>query len=190
MWILRKSGYYVPHSPPKMCKYLKQETNMIKDFYKKIKNLVVKTARYAVICWKNGGDHDWDFAYLYYILQWKLDRMAACIEKNDITTRTNVTVRQIKYASYLIERITSDYDYEEMMKTHTAKWGDLNMDFESIGNNMSKTVFSWSKANTPEEEKQADAECKEVFTRSRDKKIEMKTRLFKHIDKYIENWWD
>lgn len=165
---------------------------MIKDFYTRVKNLVVKTVRYAVFCWKNGGDHDWDFAYLYYILQWKLDNMAACIKKNDVTTKTNVMVRQIKYASYLIDRINSDYDYDKLMEPHKEKWGGLNMVFENIEGSTSlvRSVFTWENAKGKDEDEIASREGHVILIKSNDKKLELKSRLFKHLDKYIENWWD
>ncbi|MBI2449672.1 hypothetical protein HYV49_05240 [Candidatus Pacearchaeota archaeon] len=104
---------------------------MIK-FIRRVLRWLKKSFQYSLFLW---NDYDWDYALILQLLQYKLKRTRECIVKNDIITDSKIIAKQIKYAEFLIERI-SDYNYLD--KKEEKDWH----------------------------------------------------RLWKHLDRYMRQWWD
>ena len=157
----------------------------VKRFFKKIRKTIKWTYNYLKYAWTIGDD-DWDYGYLYAILKWKMDRMADCIETNEIIESNHRVAKQLRYAVYLINRLENGVDEEAAMKVHTDKWGESRMVFMDSG----ELKFEYDTVNSPEEKEQCDKEVTEAYQAGSKAKEKTKHRLFRHIEKYIERWWD
>ena len=60
------------------------------------------------------GDRDWDYDFLLRIMEFKLNRMANCIEKNNHLLYNDQYVREMRVCATLLNRIREDkYCYNE-----------------------------------------------------------------------------
>lgn len=158
-----------------------------RDFFK----WVIKCAHYSRLLW---NDRDWDFCFILLLLSFKLQRVRKCIVKNSIIEATKRVEKQIKYAEFLIEKCLNDVDADEKREMHKEKWGAVQYthgEYQKIGAiTVRPIIFSYPKCKTGEEELKAHEEMKAIFAWEAEKHSEYLDRLFKHLRKYLENWWD
>ena len=138
-------------------------------------------------------DRDYDYAFLETIMAFKLKRMSKCIRRNQLVTNHNAICRRIDYAVYLIERIQSNHDAKLYSKEFRDKWGDSRYSFQDTVSD--KTIYStmsvsYSKADTPELHKLAEADSKKMHEKKHKKEDELYARLFRHLSKYWRTLWD
>lgn len=136
------------------------------------------------------ADRDWDYAYLENILSFKLRRMAKEIDDKDILENTDRVVRTINYAVYLLDRLKNNIDSERLNEEFRAKWGDIKFEFEELEGTKYRVMRStYTKAKTPEEHEQAEADSIENYKLAEKKINELYARLFRHMGKYWRSWW-
>ena len=136
------------------------------------------------------SDRDWDYQFLEIILKHKLSRMVACIAKDKELENHKRVVRTINYAIYLLDRLNDNVDSEKLNEEFRAKWGDIKFTFENLEGTKFRVMNStYTKANTPEEHEQAEADSRENYDRAAKKIDELYGRLFKHMNKYWRRWW-
>lgn len=159
--------------------------------YRAVRHFFVKMFSYAKYLIKNGGDHDWDFAYLENLMQWKMSNMADCIEANGFIYSDKRVAKQLRYAVKLIELIKTDH-YENIWRDELeSKWGKTEINFgEADERGFVSAYFSNSKVTTEEEREQCDKDFADLCDRSDKKRKELYNRLFRHMERYIQNWWD
>ena len=127
--------------------------------------------------------------------------MADCIEDNAVIADYKRVAKQLRYATYLIDRIETNYDDQQAGKQHAANWGEpkyylgngVESDFTLPDGTLIKGCgigLSFSKVKTKQEHDQATREWHLVHDEAYKKKVELRARLFKHMDQYIERWWD
>jgi len=157
--------------------------------YRRIKRFIA----WFPIIWH---DEDWDYAYLFKIMQFKISRIRKEVEKNQRHLNWEKDVRDMKVAEELLSRIGfSDFYYKlhEQLK-----------DRERVGK-CSCPEKTWGSIADS-----CDIETKEIrFYRHVDlsctycknmKSIWMKREiakekfdfdfLFKHLKKRVQRWWD
>lgn len=150
---------------------------------------------------KNNGDHDWDYSYLYDLLKWKLERMSKTINDTRNLQNHNRVVRQINYAVMLIDRLQGSYLSEKYGKKLEAKYGEVAYWFYAAGKprpikdcyapeNPKGLTVLFENAKTKEEWEAAEEYNHLLYKEERAEARKTKERLFKHIGKYIERWWD
>lgn len=145
---------------------------------------VVRIIHWLPCIWK---DRDWDHAYLWRMMRFKLARMEKMIREHGHHLYNERDADQIKVAVVLLDRIiAADYG----MKEHEAfdeKWGKL-IHVHDPENPLS-VVMQHSKV-TPENEAEADAELRRVFEHAQYMEEQDWKALWKHIEKYGRHWWD
>lgn len=164
----------------------------IKQFIRKIKHVVKKTSQYFMYVCKH-NDYDWDYEFLYGLLQWKIDNMSKTIKKNDLVESTDRIVKQLNYASYLLDQLINSKFEEAIYKPLQDKYGNITIECEIIPNTTyTKNIYGYKKIPKGNEElkKEADLAFKLAFSDSHLKRKELKKRLFRHMDLYINRWWD
>lgn len=136
------------------------------------------------------ADRDWDHQFLENMLAFKLKRMAKYIDDKGILENTNRVVRTINYAIYLLDRLNDNVDSEKLNEEFRAKWGDIKFEFEELeGKKYRVMKYTYTKAKTPEEHEQAEADSRENYNMAAKKIDELYARLFRHMNKYWRRWW-
>lgn len=111
--------------------------------------------------WFGRGYHsyDWDYHYLYELIEHKLKDMDVCITKYASHTRTKRVSIMMQYALHHLSYMTEDYKcVEELFDLHRKKFGNSRMDFgepDKHGNRVWKGLL-YKKCKTSEENEYAD----------------------------------
>lgn len=157
---------------------------------------VVKNIRWVKKSWEYSKllrkDFDWDSAYIYQLLLFKLKRTKkACIDEGHHYDDNNEE-KSLRIAIKLCERLWKHDYMDRWHRKHDAKWGELKTWFEELddGSGCSRMHFERPNAKTPEEKEQ---ERKEMLAGLKlEAKIEQRDRdlLFKIMAKYMPYWWD
>ena len=137
-------------------------------------------------------DRNYDYFYIYKILQHKLKLMEEHIRVRNNHVEAQRDAQQIRVCLDLLNHLIGD-DYENTLRYfHTLKWGEFNYKFVPVGDRTgySKMEVSYTKAKTPEEAAQADKESHEIFTKVEAFKKRCRKLLFKLMANHIEGWWD
>ena len=104
----------------------------IRSFFEKVKG----TLEYAYFIWKHDCYSEWDYWYLYQIVQFKLERMAIQLRKDDFVAdsedRYNEFLKSLAYL-HIYEHIEDgDYDHNnvdivrEMYKQQQDAWNGFH----------------------------------------------------------------
>ena len=113
----------------------------IRSFFEKVKG----TLEYAYFIWKHDCYREWDYWYLYQLMQFKLERMAIQLRKDDFVAdsedRYNEILKSLAYL-HIYEHIEDDNDrnnidvvrelykqqqdawngFHDTLKEHAQKW--------------------------------------------------------------------
>lgn len=161
----------------------------IQRFYYTIKNNIsyffhwlAKSFQYSIFLW---GDRDWDYYFIFKLLQYKLKRVRDCIKDNDIVVASNRIAKEIDFAVKLIDKIqkgSCSYlpkEYRALKK----KWGKTGFIEET-------KAWGYLKPLSKKDEVQAHKEWVK-FYRKQDKLYKDDVaKLFAHIRDKIHYWWD
>lgn len=104
----------------------------IRAFFEKVKG----TIEYAYFIWKHDCYREWDYWYFYQLVQFKLERMALQLKKDDFVVdskdRYNEILKALAYL-HIYEHIeTGDYDHNnvdvvrEMYKQQQDAWNGFH----------------------------------------------------------------
>ena len=104
----------------------------IRSFFEKVKG----TLEYAYFIWKHDCYREWDYWYLYQLMQFKLERMAVQLRKDDFVAdsedRYNEILKSLAYL-HIYEHIEDgDYDHNnvdvvrEMYKQQQDAWNGFH----------------------------------------------------------------
>ena len=104
----------------------------IRSFFEKVKG----TLEYAYFIWKHDCYREWDYWYLYQLMQFKLERMAIQLRKDDFVAdsedRYNEILKSLAYL-HIYEHIEDgDYDHNnvdvvrEMYKQRQDAWNGFH----------------------------------------------------------------
>ena len=104
----------------------------IRSFFEKVKG----TLEYAYFIWKHDCYREWDYWYLYQLMQFKLERMAIQLRKDDFVAdsedRYNEILKSLAYL-HIYEHIEDgDYDHNnvdvvrEMYKQQQDAWNGFH----------------------------------------------------------------
>lgn len=133
--------------------------------YRKIKNLIRNIYRYRVFLW---NDRNWDFDFVYLLLESKFESMEKGISKRNILMRSQEISKELMVAKNLCKRVNQDYDFANYVR-----------DYIESDENFLKNL---NKPRTKE------------YTRAMYKHHELaaanKDYLWKYISKKSKGWWD
>jgi hypothetical protein len=113
-------------------------------------------------------DHDWDFAYILRVLEYKIARTRKCITKNNHISTKDIELicKRTRTCELLLRRLRDD-DYIDLSSVF-----DENYD---IGKTLSPEKSELLKK----------LNAHEVYLRNQDMDM-----LFKYLKKYGRSWWD
>jgi len=160
----------------------KELDDYIKDFLKtlRIKIIDLFDNINRIIWWtpKIWKDRDWDYAYLYKIIEYKLARMEDCI-RNGYNVDSEKVAKNIKICRELLKRLAKDeYEHEFISEYYDKYPIDIENINESINNRQNKITkldekkYKWA-IEDEENRRKYDIEY-----------------LFYLMKKYHRHWWD
>jgi len=167
-------------------------------FYKKIRNFfhwLKAVYSYAIFLW---DDYDWDHAYFLRLMRFKLVRMEKVLTNGYAENSIRVG-RQVKYAIYLLDKLDSDHPnkkIEDMYDRHLEQYGEVSFDFEkisSLGKHIgfvSSVVYSKVDSNDLVATEAASENKMVIYSLEIAAREDLYDRLFAHMRKYIQHWWD
>lgn len=180
--------------PYRFAEYLYLENETFNWFYRNVwTNLrvwcenVKRICEWIPILW---NDRDWDHAHIFTILKYKLSRTRKCIVGNKIISGHLRVGRQIAYAELLIERIMEDDYCKEEWAQHEAKWGPFCKRKKWTNGQPTGVWRIRQNATDLAKYKQQHAEEMNLYLKENATKDKDKKRLFRHLELYIERWWD
>lgn len=141
--------------------------------------------------WKH---YDWESAYLYDVMAWKMKRIhAALLVGNAIQEDENMEA--LKEAIAICERLfKADYD-DPYRKAHDEKWGEMVTWFTPAyfpNGEQSGSYWNSSRPNAVTEEQKAEevADLRKIWEyEERDRKLDI-DRLAEILKKHEPSWWD
>lgn len=150
---------------------------------------IIKTISWFPVIWH---DTDWDYSSIFYLLDFKLDKMEKAFRsQQSVSVYAPIAAKQMKYARFLIDRIMKDDYCKKEYETHEQKWGKLIHNTIPIeGSTNVKVDFYRTKARATGQEKTEKAESWQIIELNEKRREEDLDRLFRHIRKYIQRWWD
>ena len=103
----------------------------IRSFFEKVKG----TLEYTYFIWKHDCYREWDYWYLYQLMQFKLERMAIQLRKDDFVAdsedRYNEILKSLAYL-HIYEHIEDDNDHNnidivrELYKQQQDAWNGFH----------------------------------------------------------------
>jgi hypothetical protein len=134
-------------------------------------------------------DEDWDYSYILKTLQFKLERTRKELLKNNLTTSINRQNKQLKYAIYLIEKILKEDYCTKEWAAHETKWGELKIErhVDPLG---TISIFKRTNVFSKDDHEQENSESTNLYKKEDALKAKTYNRLFRHLNLYIQNWWD
>ena len=113
-------------------RYITHNPFGIRSFFEKVKG----TLEYAYFIWKHDCYREWDYWYLYQLMQFKLERMAVQLREDDFVAdsedRYNEILKALAYL-HIYEHIEDgDYDHNnvdvvrEMYKQQQDAWNGFH----------------------------------------------------------------
>lgn len=157
---------------------------------------LVRLVQYLPIIWK---DRDFDHAYIFIMLQYKLKRTREHIVDHQFISKADEVGAEIKVAEDMIEDHFHKDWTEKEQAAHEAKYGELVQDFITVTDKPELTE-KWGKlyecnsyrtlareAGLGEQERE---EQMAIYDLHRKREQENLDKLFKYIRDHIEGWWD
>jgi len=159
------------------------------SFFKNLYGFATKLFQYGRLLWK---DRDFDYSYILILLQYKLKRTREHIVEHDLVESAPKIGKQIGHAELLIQRIMDDDYCGELQAAHDLKWGNVIQYFDpkKDGERYYRYHVIRANATTPELEEQERTEQMAVYNAQHQAREKDLDRLFKHIRKYLQGWWD
>lgn len=160
--------------------------DMLKDIWytiKKLPKFIVKVFQYAKVLWR---DCDYDYASILILLKYKIQRTREHIIKHDIIADAPIIAKQMRYAEFLIQRILDDDYLLDLQQQHDEKWGVTISHFDESN----RFHIVKEKSTTPELQKQERSEQMVIYDAQENVRQKDLDRLFRHLRRYIQRWWD
>lgn len=162
----------------------------IVDFYNKYSSRVKRSFDYAVFGWTN---HDFDYAYMYEIIHFKLKRIQKTLVNDKHHVHRKSTWKSLNDAIDILDRLNKDYYEEEYYKIYDKKWGKPVLKSQIVtlanGAKMRSSTFTRSKVKTEEDGKQSRKEAMTLYKKAERDRTRDLNRLNEILQKYSRNWW-
>ena len=157
----------------------------VREFYYWIQ----KSCEYA---WFLRKDFDWDYAYILYLLQYKITRTRKRIQEDNIIENTEKYVAEMQVAEKMLEDIINDTFLIEQFAKHEEKWGELDMVSHPCDDDGIACVitFKRERAKTEEEIQQEKKEFMELINLETKARDDAYLNLFLYLATHIRNWWN
>jgi hypothetical protein len=132
---------------------------------------------WSVFLW---DDYDWDYVYIWRVLQYKLKRTRECIVSNGITMKADQVGKEIRVAENLLQRLIDDAYIDDDLRDYFEKYP---MEWEDTPDG--GRITRAEKKDLKRDRLFKAINVKETYLRKQDMEY-----LAKHMNKHIRRWWD
>jgi len=138
------------------------------------------TIAWLPVIWR---DRDWDYAFFFILLQYKLKRMEKFFRERGHHVGSEKGARRMHVCYLLLGRLIDDMYGEMAFSVHDKRWGKLEIDWDA-------PIKIWRAKVTPEaavQERNESQHCHlhEEYLRNQDL-----VYLFYLFKKHVFKWWD
>lgn len=166
--------------------------NTIKDFYWntigwRLRQLIVSVknlVRWFPLIWK---DRDWDHAYIYYLLEFKLTNMAKYFRKRDFFVGQIREAEKMELCVRLMKKIQNEDYAIEFYDKLDEKYGKT---INYVDPSTHLFEIKYEKSYTEEELEEIRKERWEAIVKGSKKQEKAQRILFKLMERNINRWWD
>lgn len=167
----------------------------LSDLIAPIRSFIRKLKRAAAYAIQGYNSYDWDYSYLFKLIEFKIKRIELEII-NGHAIPDKQTLQSLRLCLKLLKRINNS-EYHYFLDIHNAKWGESEWVFHrkeedgtEIPNGCSRLEIIKRNANTPEEKAQEREEFQIAFRLDDAQEARDKRLLFRIMEKYHQLWWD
>lgn len=170
----------------------------IKDFlydylYKPVHCWFCKQRKYKA--WKAHlkDDRDWDYAFIYRILAFKLERVHTALVEG-VAVHKKKDLNALKKCIRILKRLDAD-DYDmKHYRAHDKKWGKMKTWFEPVDPDKPDGSQYWrssrSKVKTKKQREKERAEFLECYKKGGEDREKDFDELFRLMKEHRHSWWD
>lgn len=135
-------------------------------------------------------DHDWDGAYIYPIIEYKLKRIRYALE-NGYAHQEPKDMKALSLAIKLSNRLSKEQYAFRSYNKHDRKWGGLEMISRPAEGKIGyyNVLFNRPNAVTDSEKLQEKAELQAIYQLEQKLMDRDERLLFDIIRKYRHRWW-
>lgn len=151
---------------------------------------VGKVLHWIPVIWRTP---DYDYHGIYEVLRYQLYRMAVHIKEHDFICEAEQVHDEIMVAASELQDLMDKRYFRDAVDEHTKKWGKMDwvwVDVDRIAGFQEWTGTVYSKANTEEENDQAEQEFRELCERTDKLYEEHRKAVFQYISDKMLGWWD
>ena len=161
-------------------RFFREVRNFFLDFRQGIRNI----RKWLPVIWR---DRDFDYVYLYDVLEFKIRNMADYTQRSQLTQSWEENAEKMERCVELIDKIRNESFHDEEREKHAEKWGEFELDTSSIFG-----MFNSKRPNVITEEDKAleNKEFYEWMEEARRRSDAAKRELFDILNDEIEGWWD
>jgi hypothetical protein len=164
-----------------------EDTKM--NFIKRNIKAFFRACAFFKMGWTN---YDWDYAYIYELLEFKLKRMEKVIG-NGWGANSHRLVKQMKYTRYLLNRIVEHNYYDKYEAPLVEKYGKRHIEFlKTDDSRYTQMLIVYSKIDKTDEKKleEANDAYLGIYKQSEMDRSADVERCFKFIGRQHRHWWD
>lgn len=190
-----KDGWFEPREPKtKIGKalgflYDQLDHHVIRHFIH-LYDKVSRSLAFARLGWEN---FDFDKAYLFEVMVFKLERMHKCMQNGHVV-QSESTMTSLREAIEICKRAENGHYESVYFDKHDKKWGELRMDTEpsKSGNphGGSRILFSRPNAVTKKQIEQERKEAKAIWDKAEFDRKDDLARLGILLIDHSEGWWE
>jgi hypothetical protein len=160
----------------------------VKDWFWPIVRIYRQIGRslaWARFAWNN---YDWDNAYLYDVMIFKMKRMEYAL-LNGVAEPYREKMKSLKLAIKLAEKLRNE-DYHHFTGLHGEKWGELEF-VKKVDEKTGREYTGMERSGiTPETKEQERSEFMEACRLDDSIKIRDTRWFYGILAKYQDYWWD
>jgi len=160
----------------------------INGFINTVKTGVRNLFTWFPVIW---NDRDWDYYFIFKLLEFKLNKMAKYQRKNGTAINHKSIARRMEITAMALRRLMDDEYDERAMMDHTRKYGEYEMwttptdDPELVECNITRTKVCDTETYNKEKREFLDRMDHARYIRNQDLCF-----VFDNMKKYIDTWWD
>lgn len=153
----------------------------IPDTYSLLKERIGRILSYAKFSYRN---YDFDSAFLYSLMSFKLKRLRNCLI-NGIAVQQENDMKALDEAISICDRLHADSHDLKYYDNHDEKWGELECDFSS-------GCFKSSRKNVKTKEDKAKElkETLEIYNKAEQDRKNDIDRLSEILKTNAPAWWE
>lgn len=140
----------------------------MKRFLERIKHLV----KWIPIIW---SDFNWDQAYLWKMLEFKLRNMYECLSTDELTTFTDDELERLKEAAEICNNLSQD-------RFESDSWDEI------LGKDYNYKSW-WINTDGQYQSSVTQEQVENIHALTEQKYHSLMTRLYQVLSEYSRSWW-